>query len=58
LRVAARRDRAHGPACSTRTSSSTTGICASIYTDSLPFVSRDDAWKLAQDFEAALYSSL
>jgi len=36
----------------------TTGICASIYTNSLPFVSRDDAWKLAQDFEAALYSSL
>jgi len=53
-------DRARGPACSTRTSSSTrtTGICASIYTNSLPFVSRDDTWKLAQDFEAALYSSL
>jgi CubicO group peptidase (beta-lactamase class C family) len=36
----------------------TTGICASIYTNSLPFISPDDAWKLYQDFEAALYASL
>ena len=36
----------------------TTGICASIYTNSLPFITRDDAWKLYGDFEEALYASL
>jgi methyl acetate hydrolase len=36
----------------------TTGICASIYTNSLPFVSRDEAWRLYGDFEQALYASL
>jgi methyl acetate hydrolase len=36
----------------------TTGICASIYTNSLPFASRDEAWKTYADFEAALYASL
>ena len=35
----------------------TTGICASIYTNSLPFVT-DEAWELYGDFEAALYASL
>lgn len=35
-----------------------TGICASIYTNSLPFVERDGAWKTYGDFEAALYASL
>ena len=35
----------------------TTGICASIYTNSLPFVT-DEAWVLYGDFEAALYASL
>jgi methyl acetate hydrolase len=36
----------------------TTGICASIYTNSLPFVTEHEAWKLYGDFEAALYASL
>ena len=36
----------------------TTGICASIYTNSLPFVTADEAWKLYGDFEAALYAAL
>jgi methyl acetate hydrolase len=36
----------------------TTGICASIYTNSLPFITRDEAWKLYGDFEEAVYSSL
>jgi methyl acetate hydrolase len=36
----------------------TTGICASIYTNSLPFVARDEAWKLYGDFEQAVYASL
>ncbi|MHC1559318.1 serine hydrolase domain-containing protein [Actinomycetospora sp. C-140] len=36
----------------------TTGICASIYTNSLPFITENEAWKLYQDFEGALYSSL
>ena len=35
-----------------------TGICASIYTNSLPFVTHDEALKLYQDFERALYASL
>lgn len=35
-----------------------TGICASIYTNSLPFITRDKAWKLYVDFEQALYASL
>jgi methyl acetate hydrolase len=36
----------------------TTGICASIYTNSLPFITENEAWKLYQDFEAALYAAL
>ncbi len=36
----------------------TTGICASIYTNSLPFISRADAWKMYGDFEEALYAAL
>jgi methyl acetate hydrolase len=36
----------------------TTGICASIYTNSLPFITHDEAWKLYGDFEEAVYSSL
>ena len=36
----------------------TSGICASIYTNSLPFIVEDEAWKLYVDFEQALYSSL
>ncbi|OZC93011.1 serine hydrolase [Rhodococcus sp. 06-418-1B] len=36
----------------------TTGICASIYTNSLPFIARDDAWKMYGDFEKALYAAL
>jgi CubicO group peptidase (beta-lactamase class C family) len=35
-----------------------TGICASIYTNSLPFITQHEAWKLYGDFEAALYASL
>jgi CubicO group peptidase (beta-lactamase class C family) len=35
----------------------TTGVCASIYTNSLPFIT-DEAWKLYGDFESALYASL
>lgn len=35
----------------------TTGIGASLYTNSLPFVA-DEAWKLYGDFEAAVYASL
>lgn len=34
-----------------------TGICASIYANSLPFIT-DEAWKLYGDFESALYASL
>ncbi len=34
------------------------GICASIYTNSLPFITRDEAWKLYGDFEEALYAAL
>ncbi|MDT3445069.1 serine hydrolase domain-containing protein [Pseudofrankia sp. BMG5.37] len=36
----------------------TTGVCASIYTNSLPFISEHEAWKTHVDFEAALYSCL
>ena len=36
----------------------TTGICASIYTNSLPFITENEAWKLYGDFEQALYASL
>jgi CubicO group peptidase (beta-lactamase class C family) len=36
----------------------TTGICASIYTNSLPFITEHEAWKLYGDFERALYASL
>lgn len=36
----------------------TTGICASIYTNSLPFITEDKAWKMYVDFERALYSAL
>ena len=36
----------------------TTGICASIYTNSLPFVTENEAWKLYGDFEEALYAAL
>ena len=36
----------------------TSGICASIYTNSLPFITKDQAWKLYVDFESALYASL
>jgi methyl acetate hydrolase len=35
----------------------TTGICASIYTNSLPFVT-EGPWTTYQDFERALYASL
>lgn len=35
-----------------------TGICASIYTNSLPFITENEAWKLYGDFESALYASL
>ncbi len=36
----------------------TTGICASIYTNSLPFITEHEAWKLYGDFEEALYAAL
>ena len=36
----------------------TTGICASIYTNSLPFITYDDAWKTYVEFEEALYAAL
>jgi len=35
----------------------TTGICASIYTNSLPFVT-EGPWTTYGDFERALYASL
>ena len=35
----------------------TTGVCASIYTNSLPFIEQP-AWQLYGDFEEALYSAL
>ena len=36
----------------------TTGICASIYTNSLPFVVAEGAWTVYGDFERALYAAL
>jgi methyl acetate hydrolase len=36
----------------------TTGICAAIFTNSLPFVTYHDAWKMYGDFEEALYAAL
>ena len=36
----------------------TTGVCASIYTNSLPFVVADGAWQVHGDFERALYAAL
>ena len=36
----------------------TTGVAASIYTNSLPFITENEAWKLYGDFEQALYASL
>ena len=36
----------------------TTGICASIYTNSLPFITEHQAWKMYGDFEEALYAAL
>ena len=36
----------------------TTGVCASIYTNSLPFIERDGAWRVYGDFEEALYAAL
>ncbi|AIJ26592.1 serine hydrolase domain-containing protein [Amycolatopsis methanolica] len=36
----------------------TTGICASIYTNSLPFISEHEAWQTYIDFETALYAAL
>jgi methyl acetate hydrolase len=36
----------------------TTGICASIYTNSLPFVVEHGAWEVYGDFERALYAAL
>ena len=35
----------------------TTGICVSIYANSLPFIT-DEAWRLYGDFESALHASL
>lgn len=34
------------------------GACASIYTNSLPFIPENEAWKLYGDFESALYAAL
>ena len=36
----------------------TTGICASIYTNSLPFIVEDDAWRTYGEFEEAVYAAL
>lgn len=36
----------------------TSGICASIYTNSLPFITYEDAWKTYVEFEQALYAAL
>jgi methyl acetate hydrolase len=36
----------------------TSGICASIYSNCLPFITRDKAWKLYGDFEEAVYAAL
>ncbi|MCH1865037.1 serine hydrolase [Nocardioides sp. CFH 31398] len=35
-----------------------TGVCASIYTNSLPFIVADEAWKVYGEFEEALYDAL
>jgi CubicO group peptidase (beta-lactamase class C family) len=35
-----------------------TGIAASIYTNSLPFITEHEAWKLYGDFESAVYAAL
>lgn len=34
------------------------GVCASIYTNSLPFITHDDAWQTYVEFEQALYAAL
>ncbi|MCY7396159.1 MAG: beta-lactamase family protein [Nocardioides sp.] len=34
------------------------GVCASIYTNSLPFITQDDAWQTYVEFEQALYAAL
>ncbi|WP_404352385.1 beta-lactamase family protein [Phycicoccus jejuensis] len=36
----------------------TTGICASIYTNSLPFITENDAWRTYGEFEEAVYAAL
>jgi len=36
----------------------TSGICASIYTNSLPFIPEHEAWRLYGDFESAVYAAL
>ncbi len=35
-----------------------TGVCALIYTNSLPFIPEHEAWQTYVDFETALYASL
>lgn len=35
-----------------------TGICASLYTNSLPFIVRDEAWRVYGEFEQAVYAAL
>ena len=35
-----------------------TGICASLYSNSLPFITLDDAWQTYVDFEKPLYAAL
>jgi methyl acetate hydrolase len=35
-----------------------TGVCASIYTNSLPFIESDGAWRVYGEFEEALYAAL
>lgn len=34
------------------------GICASIYTNSLPFIAHEDAWAMYEEFEEAVYAAL
>jgi CubicO group peptidase (beta-lactamase class C family) len=36
----------------------TTGICASMYTNSLPFITENDAWRTYGEFEEAVYAAL
>ncbi len=36
----------------------TSGICASLYTNSLPFIVRDEGWKVYGAFEESVYTSL